>query len=72
MDAETHNILSENKKGKAFQWGSGGQEAEACTPPGVELRYLWGVVFDVLPHLHNCCCDSDGICARYFHECCGI
>ena len=26
----------------AFQWGSSGWEAEACTPPGVLLRYLWG------------------------------
>jgi hypothetical protein len=29
---------------ETFQWGSGGWEAEACTPPpGVLLRYLWGL-----------------------------
>jgi hypothetical protein len=26
------------KRGVAFQWGSGGWEAEACIPPGVLLR----------------------------------
>jgi hypothetical protein len=26
----------------AFQSGSGGWEAEACTPPGVLLRFFWG------------------------------
>jgi hypothetical protein len=39
MDAETHN----NKTRGFFQWGSGGWEAGACTPPGVLLRYLWGL-----------------------------
>jgi hypothetical protein len=38
MDAETHNIYLENKRGKTLQWGTGGWEAEACTPPGVLLR----------------------------------
>jgi hypothetical protein len=28
------------KIGEAFQWGSGGREAEACTPPGLLLRSL--------------------------------
>jgi len=31
------------KIGKYFQWGAGGWEAEACTPPKVLLRYLWGL-----------------------------
>jgi hypothetical protein len=43
MDAETHNTLLGKQKRKASQWGSGGWEAEACTPPGVLLRYLWGL-----------------------------
>jgi len=31
--------------GEAFQWRSGGWEAEACTPPGVlVLRHFWGCV----------------------------
>jgi hypothetical protein len=29
--------------GKAFQWGSGGWEAEACTPPEVLLKYFGGL-----------------------------
>jgi hypothetical protein len=29
---------------KAFQWGSGGWEAEACIAPAELLRYLWGCV----------------------------
>jgi hypothetical protein len=37
MDAETHNILENEIRG-AFQSGSGGWEAKACTPPGVLLR----------------------------------
>ena len=28
------------KLGEAFQWGSGGWEAEACMPPEVLLRKL--------------------------------
>jgi hypothetical protein len=49
MDAETHNIPpGENirsfiKVSGDNQWGSGGWETEACTPPGVLLRYLWGL-----------------------------
>jgi hypothetical protein len=46
MDAETHNITTSTwriKIKKAFHWGSGGWEAKACTPPGVLLRYLWGL-----------------------------
>jgi len=35
--------LMENNRGKAIQWGSGGWKAEACTPPGVLLRYFWGL-----------------------------
>jgi hypothetical protein len=38
---ERHTISHlENKRGKALQWGSGGWEAEACTPLGVLLIYF--------------------------------
>jgi len=37
MDAETHNISPGEQERKGFQWGSGGWQAEACTPPGVLL-----------------------------------
>jgi hypothetical protein len=43
MDAETHNIPPENQYKRSSQWESGGWEAEACTPPGVLLIYLWGL-----------------------------
>jgi len=39
MDAETHHIPEKKRRG-VFQWRSGGWEAEACTPPGVWLKYL--------------------------------
>ena len=42
---------------KGFHWGSGGWEAEACTPLGVVLIFL-GVVFNVSPHLYDSCCGS--------------
>jgi hypothetical protein len=29
----------ENKRGKTFKWGSGGWEAEACTPRKKEKDY---------------------------------
>jgi hypothetical protein len=44
MDVATHNLPLGEKRGRAFQWGSGGWEAEACTPPGVLLRYFGGCV----------------------------
>jgi hypothetical protein len=34
----------ENKSGKDFQWELGCWEAEACIPPGVLLRYFWGLL----------------------------
>jgi hypothetical protein len=42
MDIEPHNIHLKNKKGTAFQWGSGGWEAKVCTTAGVLLRYFCG------------------------------
>jgi hypothetical protein len=43
MDAKTQHPTWWMKLREAFQWGSGGWEAEACTPPGVLLRYFWGL-----------------------------
>jgi hypothetical protein len=46
--AETQNPTWRIKLGKAFQWGSGGWEAEVCTPPGVLLAQMFvRVVFNV-------------------------
>jgi hypothetical protein len=43
MDTETHKQHLPGEKIKdVFQRESGGWEAEACTPPGVLLRYSWG------------------------------
>jgi len=53
---QRHTSHLENKRGEAFQWGSGGWEAEACTPPGVLLNYLWGYS---MPHLYDFYCGSD-------------
>ena len=39
MDAKLHTIPPGEYKDKTFQWGSGGCEAEACTPPEVLFRY---------------------------------
>jgi hypothetical protein len=43
MDAETHNIpsIELNKRGR-FSVGTRGLEAEACTPPGVLLKFFGG------------------------------
>ena len=45
MDAETHNIppgLNTIRRVSSGGALTGGWEAEACTPPGVLLRYFWG------------------------------
>jgi len=40
----TSHLNNTNKKiREVHQWGSGGWDAEACTPAGVLLGYLWGL-----------------------------
>jgi hypothetical protein len=59
------------KNRKAFQWGSGGWKAEACTPPGVLLRYFWGLCFK--SRLINAIFVADlAACRLIFYECCGM
>jgi hypothetical protein len=41
MDAQHPTWRIEREE--AFQWGSGGWEAEACTPPVELLRYFLGL-----------------------------
>jgi hypothetical protein len=44
----------ENKAREAFQWGSGGWEAEACTPPEAAIAQIFvGVVFDIRKRTGN-------------------
>ena len=47
---------------EVFQLGSGGWEAEVCTPPGVLLIYFGGltmVVLNVSSHMYDFYCGSD-------------
>ena len=65
----------DNKSWKAFQWDLGGWEAEACTPPGVLLRYILGVAFNVSSHLYDFCCRFDACrlnCAVACGGVCGV
>ena len=41
---------------KGFKWGLGGWETEACTPPGVLLRYFC----HLHQHLISDCLQRDG------------
>jgi len=73
MDAETHTSHRgdvENEIREAFQWGSGGWEAKACTPPGVLLKYLWGLCS--MSCLICIIFVADLIACRLIYECCGM
>jgi hypothetical protein len=60
MDAETHNIHLENKRGEAFQLGLarwlGGRGLH--TTRGIAQLFLGRVVFNVSSHLYVFCCGS--------------
>jgi hypothetical protein len=72
MDAQKHDTTPRKKSREAFQWGAGGWGAEACTPPGLMLKYFWGlcsmsrIICMIIVDLIACSL------AQLFHKCCGI
>jgi len=58
----------ENKKEEFF----GGWEAEACTPPGVLLRYLWGLCSMSRLICMTLAADLTACRLILFHECRGM